>query len=234
MVNQLEQFFEGSYFVYCGLIQPGKDRYAEAMYRDDSLQNPFVAFLSDYISLSAPEIALIESLTSTKSFEKGRLLLSQGDTCRNMYLVTSGTARVYIETPDQREFTLGFYFSANHAKLYNRFAGDFGSFLQQSPSRLYCEVLSDLETVQVSYDALQTLYRADPKFITVGKQIAEAVFILTENRLVAQKLLTAEERYRSLLETEPDLLNLFPHYYIATYLGITPQSLSRLRAKVTP
>jgi CRP-like cAMP-binding protein len=106
---------------------------------------------------------------------------------------------------------------------------DYASFLHNEPSSLYFETLSDIETLVLKKIDLEHLYETSHYWANFGRLISEKVYYFTHHRSLSQLTLPAKERYHRFIKENPALLSKIPQHHIAAYLGITPQSLSRLK-----
>lgn len=111
---------------------------------------------------------------------------------------------------------------------------NYESFLTQQPSDVTIEAMEDCEVLYFSREVMYRLYRLYPKYETMGRMIAESVYMCAMERLKTFLLNSPEERYRRFLQNHEAALILerVPQHYIASYLGITPVSLSRIRSRV--
>lgn len=165
------------------------------------------------------------SLFVPHSFSRGELLLAEGQTERYLSVVRKGILRTFFRRGD-REFTTDFVFPGQFAAAYD-------SFITRQPSFLGIEALTEGAADRVSYDKLQALYAEDPDSHVVARKAAEQLYIqkaLRERSLLAD---TPEERYRQLLEAQPEYVQLIPLKHLASYLGIAPETLSRIRARIS-
>lgn len=165
------------------------------------------------------------SLFVSHSFAKQELLLAEGQPERYLSVVEQGVLRTFFRRGD-REFTTDFIFPGQFASAYD-------SFITRQPSTLQVEALSDGVLMRVGYDSLQRLYAEDAGSQEVGRKAAESLYIrkaLRERSLLAD---TPEERYLHLLEAQPEYIRLIPLKHLASYLGITPETLSRIRARIS-
>jgi CRP-like cAMP-binding protein len=154
---------------------------------------------------------------------KNKDLQSIGHTCRTIYFVKKGMARIYYYK-DGTEITESFAFENSLiARVESLFTG--------KPSKKGIQVLEDSDFIGISSPPLFELYDSYPEIERLFRKIFEAAYVETVNRLESIQFHSAEERYRDLLKTSPDILQRVPLKHIATYLGITQVSLSRIRAK---
>jgi CRP-like cAMP-binding protein len=145
-----------------------------------------------------------------------------GHTCKTIYFMTHGVARIYYFT-DGIDVTESFAFENNIiARIESLFTG--------KPSRKAIQILEDAEIIAINANALFKLYDQFPEIERLFRKIFEAAFVETVNRIEGIQFHTAEERYETLLDQAPNVIQRVPLKYIASYLGITQQSLSRIRA----
>jgi CRP-like cAMP-binding protein len=161
-----------------------------------------------------------------KTVSANQIIFSKGDVFTDILFINKGLIRTYYISEEGNDITFQIYEE-------NSFAVDFSSFISRQPSQLVCETLETSEIVFIPYLEVGELYKSLPSFTHFGKRAAEAAFIRAYNRALSLLTRTASERYDRLIIERPSLMQRLPQYYIASYLGITPQSLSRIRAKKT-
>lgn len=163
----------------------------------------------------------IIAISSIVSFKKNKDLQSIGHTCRTIYFINKGVARIYYYNAEI-DITESFSFENNIiARVESLFTG--------KPSRKAIQVLEDSEIVAISADPLFKLYDTFPEIERLFRKIFEAAYVETVNRIEGIQFHTAEERYKALLNEAPNILLKVPLKYVASYLGITQVSLSRIR-----
>tara|TARA_R110002049_G_scaffold33375_4_gene109752 strand:- start:5709 stop:6293 length:585 start_codon:yes stop_codon:yes gene_type:complete len=148
--------------------------------------------------------------------------LREGHVCKQMAFIEKGELRMFYITERGKEINVEFF-------LENDFVASYQSFLSQAKSKYYIQALSDCELVTISHRTLQNAYANSLYWQKFGRIIAEKVFTLAELRTEGLLFYNAEQRYLNLLKNRPNIFKKIPLYHIASYLGIEPESLSRLR-----
>lgn len=166
---------------------------------------------------------ICEDVLTVRTLKKGELLLSEGNVCRNVSFVNHGLLYMY-HLVDGKEKIAMFCNEMNYMS-------DYRSFLQQEPSLTYIRALEDTEVVETDYDSLQMLYKKVPEANLLGRLIAEELFIDICSRTTADVNENINQRYNHLLKQKPWLAQRVPQYMIASYLGITPEALSRIKSR---
>ncbi len=157
-------------------------------------------------------------------YKKNEFILKAGHVENYLYFLVSGIARLYLNS-DTKEFTLRFNFPGQFFNAYS-------SFFTRTPSCYSIEAITDIRLYRMSFDRLEELYKVTSNAAIVGRRALEYFYLLKEQREIRLLCHTAEENYRELQKEQPDLIQLIPQKYLASYLGITPQSLSRIRRTI--
>ncbi|MFY7742576.1 MAG: Crp/Fnr family transcriptional regulator [Flavobacterium sp.] len=193
----------------------------------------FINFLSQFVSLPNNEISLLESVLTFKIYKVGDKILQEGRVCHSIMFILSGKARSYFINHEGQEFTWNFHFNDADSKFENYFLVDYHSFLRQTPSHLTIEALEDIEAITLSYTNIQKIVSKSINLEKVASIMSATAYENVHKRAFTLLTSNAKERYLQLLKDEPYLLNKFQHYLIASYLGVAPQSLSRLRKEIS-
>lgn len=183
---------------------------------------PLLSYFDRLIPLSEEEKALVTSTFHPRLFRKRQYILQEGKICTQFYFVVRGCLRMY--KIDGKGATHILQFAAE-----NYWIVDLGSFHGVKPSALNIDALEDTFVFQISRDDLVSLYIRAPKFDRIFRVLLENSFIRLQERLLQTISSTAEERYQTFLEIYPHLVNRLSQVQIASFLGITPEFLSRLR-----
>jgi CRP-like cAMP-binding protein len=174
--------------------------------------------------LTEPELQTLLKHFETKSIKKKTILLNAGKTAKEVYYIINGCLRLFY-IKDGLDISSYFFTEA-------MFAGAYESFISQQPSRQAIETIEDCEVVIIPYVKLQGLYTDQPEMNSIVRKIVEQRFVSLHKLFTSYILDSPEERYLYLLKENPGLLNRVPQHHIATFLGITPVSLSRIRNRV--
>ncbi len=166
----------------------------------------------------------LEERLNIQHLKKGELLTRQGEICRSVSFINKGLLRMFYVV-DGKEINTGFINEHEYIAQYD-------SFLMQQPSSGNIDALEDCELINLSYNDMQALYTSHPVFEIFGRKIAEMLFIMISDQTTSLLTLTPEERYQRILNEEPFVIQRVPQYMIASYIGITPEHLSRLRKKM--
>lgn len=183
---------------------------------------PLIKHLSSLISMSPRLEQEIRSRTQTLVFTKGDSLLGAGERCNNLYFIHKGLLRGYYFR-EGKEVT-------NWFAQEGEFATCFYAFIANKPSFENIQALENVELLALSNSALQELYQRFPETERIGRLVTETYYIRLEERLLGLQFKTARERYENLVAAKPLLLQRASLGQIASYLGITQETLSRIRA----
>ena len=194
--------------------------------------NPFIDFIRNYIHLDEDESILIEESLAEKRFGPDEIILQNHRTCKSLLFIVSGSARSFFIRDDGQEYTLNFHFNDKDSNFENFFIVDYNSFLQQTPTPLAFQAIDATEAIELHFDKFQQLLLTSHKVQALVRIMTEQAYMAMHKRAFSLLTQSAKERYLQLLKAEPHLLNKFQHYLIASYLGIAPQSLSRLRKEI--
>lgn len=180
--------------------------------------------VSSLIDLSEQEAQILREVFKQKSFKKRDQLCALGTISKEIYFVNKGLLRLYYLN-DENEIT-AFLFSEN------LFASAFPSFIEQKPSEQILECLEDTEVFYLSKNDLEKLYIDLPKFNIFTRKLSEQRFINAQKHFVSHLTEKPEERYRQFVNHFPNLIQRVPQHIIASFLGVTPVSLSRIRNRI--
>jgi CRP-like cAMP-binding protein len=173
-------------------------------------------------SLSPKAEKYLISISKEKEMPKGELLIRQGQNVKNTYYVIDGCIRSYCVDKNGKEHTL-------HFAAKDWWISDFIAIYTDELATLYVECISDSKVIEFKAKELEDIYAVFPEFEAFQRKNLERHVVRLHKRILNQLQLTALERYELFLEQYPDIEQFTPNYHIASYLGITQQSLSRIR-----
>lgn len=174
--------------------------------------------------LSEASKALLEAHFTEITLPKGHILLRPDTVERMVYFIKRGSARAYSDLGEE-ETT--FWFGIEGAPLLSM-----RNYVYGAPSYEYVELLERCELYAIDIDKLKALFSADLGIANWGRIFAEHELVKTEERLISRQFKAAEDRYLELLQHYPEFILRVPLRHIASYLGITPISLSRIRKQI--
>lgn len=186
-------------------------------------------FMQQHVSMNFFEWKLVESRLRTIKFQAGEIILNIGDVCEYLYFLDSGLARGYLIDESGKDYTWSIFFNDENSAVNNIFVTDYDSFLHQKPSYVEIEALSDCTLIACSRQDLEFLYSKSKKGERFGRLMAETAYSYAHNYIISRQIKSAKERFEDFVANTPYLLDKVPQYHIATFLGITPQHLSRLK-----
>jgi CRP-like cAMP-binding protein len=155
--------------------------------------------------------------------EKGSFLITESKMCNHLYFVAQGCVRGFYNL-DGKEVTYWFAFE-------NNLVTSFLSFITRKPGMENIQAMEDCTLWAVTYDDLQNLYAKHPDIERLGRIVNERYYVMLEERFISNHFKEARERYENLLAHSPHILQRVPLGYVASYLGITQETLSRIRSK---
>jgi len=186
-------------------------------------------FMKEIIDINDEEWEYIKNVSTVKSFAKGENLNFLTQTPRKIAFIFSGIVRSYIIEEDGKDYTWGFHIYKKSAPVNTLFVVDYLSLLTDTDSILHFDVLEECQIVFLDYSLLVELYSQNLKWQHYSRTITEEAYVLTRKRALILLSKSAKERLEILKKEFPSIFQKVPNYYIASYLGITPQSLSRLQ-----
>ena len=174
--------------------------------------------------LENPELAeAFQKIMTFQKFPKNSILHQSGKICDYMYIITSGVARVFYYKED-KDITC--YFAAEQETVTC-----IDSFIQREKSKYHLEALEDLEVFKITRSDLEKLFESNPKYERFGRLFLEQLYIDLVERIDDLLLKTTQERYNTLLEKKPHLFQRVASKHIASFLGMSAETFSRIRGK---
>lgn len=187
------------------------------------MNTPLKNFISQYVSLSGAELDDITHRFKSKMVKKNSFLLNQGEVCRNLVFVQKGCLRLYYLEED---IEVSVWFAFPHSSAIEMY-----SFISGRPSNYFLQAIEDSEVLYLSKTELNKLYQSQPKMQELIRKFWEDVILNLISRFTALQTNSAEKRYLDLLN-KPAYLATIPQKYLASFIGVTPTSLSRIRKQI--
>jgi CRP-like cAMP-binding protein len=185
----------------------------------ENIKNVF----SEHIKLTETELLILSESLITKHYKKGEYFIKEKDFCDYVGFVDKGLF-YFFYLIDGVEHIRGFFFM-------NDFISNYPCFLLGNKSKFYIRALENSSITLIHKKNLFLLYKQLPKIQELSRSIVENLYIEISEKYESFFIKTAEERYVELINSEPDILKIVPQYMIASYLGITPEGLSRIKKR---
>lgn len=182
--------------------------------------------ISKHIQLTQDETDYFTSVLRVKRLRRKQYPIQEGDVSRFESFVNKGCLRAYYLDEKGQEHIAQF-------AIEGWWIGDMYSFLTSTPARLNVDALEDSELLCIDKPSLEEMYLQVPKFERFFRIILQNAFIAHQQRIIANMSKSAEERYREFIQRYPQLEQRVSQHQVASYLGITPESLSRIRKQLT-
>jgi CRP-like cAMP-binding protein len=161
------------------------------------------------------------------SFRKRDIFLEENQVCRYLYFVKEGVTRSYVTDTEGKEYTKSFLYAAR-----GDLSISFPSFMFQQPSNLFLEAVTDCELLAWHHSYIHEKLENDFRFFRFFRHCTDLLYVRFEQKEINMLRATPDERYLIFKQEHPTLINTVPLHYIATYLGITAETLSRVRKRV--
>lgn len=185
-----------------------------------------IEYFEKYLPFNIEEKELIEPRVALRNIKRRQMILQEGFVCKHYYFVLDGCFKMYAIDDKGNEHNLQF-------AAENDWIADISSFHSEKPSKLFIEAIEPSVILQIEQQDLYFLYSNVPKLNIIFKVIIENKFVELQNRVLQNISSTGEQRYLNFLEQYPKLASRLPNTQIASYLGITPEFLSKIRKDLT-
>lgn len=182
-------------------------------------------FIAAVAPMEETDLEILSPILEYRKIKKNDYILREGEICKNVYFLTKGFLRMFFVDFSGNEVNYRFTFDKN-------FFVDFQSLLLQKPSHFFWQAMQDSELLVLPLKEIQRLYSTTPAWNNFGRLIAEKVYLQMNERVEMLLFMSPEERYNHLLQTQPEIFTLVSQFHLSSYLGIKPESLSRLRKRL--
>lgn len=187
--------------------------------------NSLKTVIASFVPMGDNEYNLILPMINRLEIKKGMDLQKQGEVCEYVYFIESGFFRMFYVDYKGNEINSRF------AKP-NDFMVDFASFITRKPSLYYWKAMEDAIVIALAYKEVENLYSKSLNWSEFGRKIAEFGYLLINDREEMLHFQTPEERYQTTLQKEPHLFQMVSQNQLSSYIGVKPESLSRLRKRL--
>ncbi len=181
---------------------------------------------NEKVNLSKEEEEVIKQHLTPKKLRKKQYLLQEGDVCKHIAFVEKGALKAYVVDDAGAESIIQF-------ALEGWVISDLYSFLTGEPATYNIDALEDAELVLISKSAHEELLKKLPKYETYIRLQITGAYIALQKRLTSMISLPLEERYKNFLALYPNIAQRVPQHMIASYMGLTPETLSRVRSRMS-
>lgn len=195
-------------------------------YFSNVMYDRYFEIFNKRVPLTEEDQELIKNYLTVKKLRKRQYLLQEGDVCHVVAFVEKGALRLYRVNEDGTEHIVQF-------TLDGSFITDLYSFLTNEPSIYNIDAIEDSELVLISRSASDELRKVSAKYQEFIFQATSEAYIQLERRITSTISLALEERYQDLMTNYPDIIQRVPQYMIASYMGLTPETLSRVRNRIS-
>lgn len=199
----------------------------KSQYLNELTLTPLISHLESFLPFDESEKQLLEGRVSQRQIRRRQSILQQGFPCQHYSFVVEGCFRLFGVDAKGTEHNL--QFAAENDRPAARWIADIGSFHSGKPSKLFIEAIEPSIILQIEQQDLYFLYTNVPKLDRIFKVIIEDKFVELQDRILQTISSTAQERYLAFLDQYPNLAQRLPNIQIASYLGITPEFLSKIR-----
>ncbi|MEE9364149.1 MAG: Crp/Fnr family transcriptional regulator [Cellulophaga sp.] len=181
-------------------------------------------YIRRYISISEDEVALFQSYLMPKTLKKREFLLKEGKICKSRYYITKGCIRLYyIDTKGNEQII--------HFGIDNWWITDYESLVNETASEVYIQAIEKTELLELPEKSFDELCHKLPQIERLFRKIMEKTYIAIQKRVGYLYSLTGEELFNTFISANPEFAQRVPQYMIASYLGMSPEFVSKIKAK---
>jgi len=190
------------------------------------------AFVESYIQFTEAEWHVLENRLECTHYKKGEMIHSARDIWDELYYIKEGLIRSYLISDTGKETTRQLHFNNNKANILNLFVVDYASLSHQTPSTIGFEILQDCALVKINRETIDAIHAESKKWERLSRLFLESAYVKSTEFYQQVINRSAKENYQDLCENMSHLIELVPQYHLATYIGITPVSLSRIKQEL--
>ncbi|WP_020532261.1 Crp/Fnr family transcriptional regulator [Flexithrix dorotheae] len=184
----------------------------------------FIAHIHKYIPLDERETEFLRSSVFIKSFKKGEYLLKEGQVSKEFFFNLKGCVRLFYVVNGEEKSS--FFYTENN------FISSYESFVHQTPAKHNFQCIEDCELVVITSESASQLLKYSPKFESLARIVMEEELVIYQNMVASYVTLNPEQRYQAFLAENGELMHRIPQHFIASYLGVNAESLSRIKKRL--
>lgn len=178
-----------------------------------------------YVDLNSKDEKEFTSIIQTRVIKRKQFIVKPNETCVYQTYILKGAFRSYFITKEGIEHTIQF-------AIEDWFISDFNSYINQEPASLYVEALEHSSIQQIAYSDVELLCKNNPKFERFFRLVAQKAFAFSQKRILSNLEKSAEERFLEFNNLYPSIVTRVPQYALASYLGMSPEFLSKIRKRL--
>lgn len=187
--------------------------------------NPnLIEYIKRYVNISETEIDIFNSYLKSKTLKKKEFLLKEGQICKSRYFITKGCIRLYYIDNKGNEQII-------HFGIDNWWITDYESLINKTPSKLYIQATENTELLELPQGNFNELCQKLPQTERLFRKIMEKTYIASQKRIEYMFSLSGEELFNDFISTNPEFTQRVPQYMIASYLGMSPEFVSKIKGK---
>lgn len=189
------------------------------------MSKPLINYFNNLLPLDEKEIAFVEEVFKERRVKRRQFILQEGDISKYNTFIIEGCFRTYLVDSNGKEHNLQF-------AIENWWIGDIGSFFTDQPSKLNIEAIENSVILQIKKEDQLKMFVEYPKFNQIFRVLSENAMVALQRRVLQNISSSAEERYLDFVERYPQFFNRISNVQIASYLGVSPEFLSKIRNKI--
>ncbi len=186
--------------------------------------SPLLTNINRYVELTKDEVSRLTSIITTSRVKRKQFIIQPGFICHSRTYIVKGAFRVFYLDMEGKEHTVSI-------GVEDWFVTDFYSYINQVPALNFAEALEDSVIFQMKFDEIESLCKEIHALSEYFRLTTEKAFAFSRRRVISSISKSAEERYDEYLEKYPHIANRIPQYVLASYLGISPEFLSKIRKR---